>query len=233
MQTIHFEGEGREATRELAARFEAEAPRWSAAAPAAVGALRRHLATLEALDRQLGGHARLGLEDAEDLVAEALTELARVEAASRSGGPDGALADVILGVTLWALRHGLELTFVEPAVNALAVRSNGARSREALAAAFGLAQGVIAAVAPRLSPDLERSNPERPWRLLHVNLAITAIRTEDPAMMDFAFDALEQALPDERAAFFSEALALSLAPGIALPVQEAIGRRHRKWTEPR
>ena len=38
-------------------------------------------------------------------------------------------------------------------------------------------------VTPLLSADLERSNPERPWRILHINFAITAIRTEDPAMM--------------------------------------------------
>ena len=28
-----------------------------------------------------------------------------------------------------------------------------------------------------LTPSLERSDPQRPWRLLHVNLAITAIRS--------------------------------------------------------
>ena len=233
MQPIHFGGEAREATRELLARFEAEAPRWSTSAPAQVASLRRHLATLEAIERQHGGPARLALEDADTLVAETLAELARLEAASRASRPDEAVADLVLGVTLWALRRDVELTFVEPIVNALAVRSNAARSREALAAAFAFAQGVIAAVAPRLSPDLERSNPERPWRLLHVNWAITAIRTEDPAMMAFAFDALEEALPDERAGFFSEALALSLAPGIAHGVRQAIGERHRKWTEPR
>jgi len=63
--------------------------------------------------------------------------------------------------------------------------------------------------------------------------AITAIRTEGPARMAFAFDALEHALPDESAGFFSEAVALSLAPGIAPAVQQAIGERHRKWTDPR
>ena len=61
-------------------------------------------------------------------------------------------------------------------------------------------------------------------------IAITAIRTEDPAMMDFAFDALDDALPGERAGFYSEALALALAPGIAPAVRSRIEARHRKWT---
>jgi len=233
MQTISFGGEGGEATRELIARFESRAPAWSATAPARIDSLRRRLATLQALDSRHGGYAHLALEDAGGLVTEVLEELAEVEADTRGATPDETMADVVLGTVLWALRHAVEIEFVAPVVNALAVRSNAARSREEVAAAFGLAQGVIAHVAPRLSADLERSNPERPWRLLHVNLAITAIRTEDPAMMAFAFDALERALPDEACGFFSEALALSLAPGIAPAVREAIAERHRRCTEDR
>jgi len=92
---------------------------------------------------------------------------------------------------------------------------------------------VIANITPLLSADLERSNPERPWRILHINFAITAIRTEDPAMMDFAFDALDEALPGERGGFYSEALALVLAPGVAPAVRERIEARHLKWTADR
>ena len=136
-----------------------------------------------------------------------------------------AVADITLGAAVWGLRHDIALHPVEPVVNALAQRSNQARTPGELAAVFGLMQGVIASVAPRLAPDLERSNPERPWRLLHANLAITAIRTEDPAMLEFAFDALQQALPDEAATFFGEALALALAPGIAPAVRAALERR--------
>ncbi|HXN14864.1 MAG TPA: hypothetical protein VN878_00720, partial [Usitatibacter sp.] len=91
-------------------------------------------------------------------------------------------------------------------------------------------QGVVAYVAPRLAADLERSNPERAWRILHLNFAITAIRSEERALMDFAFDALDEALPDERAGFYAEALALALAPGIAPAVREQIEARHFKWT---
>jgi|SRR5688572_17603745 len=233
MQAIQFGGEGREATGELLARFERGAPAWGATAPERVDSLRRQLATFEALERRQGGHGRLALEDSETVVAQVLSDLARLESEARGAQPDEALADVVLGVALWAIRHGIDIGFAEPVVNALAVRSNAARTREELAAAFGLAQGVISHVAPRLSPDLERSNPERAWRLLHVNLAITAIRTEDPAMMSYAFDALERALPDECAGFFAEALALALAPGIAPEVRDAIATRHRKWTDQR
>jgi hypothetical protein len=208
---LHFGDEGQRATRELLRRFD------EAASEASAG-LRAPLATLESIDRQYGGAGALPLEGADELVASLLVPL-------ESLGDD----ELILGVALWALRHEVPLTVVEPVVNALARRSNAARTREELAAVFGLMQAVIANVAPRLAADLERSNPERPWRLLHANLAITAIRTEDPAMMDFAFDALDRALPDERAGFYAEALALALAPRVAPAVRERLEARQARW----
>ena len=110
-------------------------------------------------------------------------------------------------------------------VNALAERSNQASSKEELRAVIALMHAVIARVRPRLGADLERSNPERPWRLLHANLAITAIRTEEAALMDAAFDALDAALPDEAPSFYAEARALALNPGISPVVRETLDKR--------
>src|SRR5258706_1329755 len=211
IQPIRFGDEGQAATRELLRRFDALA---GGAAPQ----LRAQLATLERLDRQYGGTAPIELEDVEELVANIVTALAALDD-----------PDLVIGAALWAQRHDVAVSAVEPVANALAQRSNEAAGKQELAAVFGLMQGFIAHVAPRLAADLERSNPERPWRILHVNLAITAIRTEDAAMMEFAFDALDAALPDDRRGFYSEALAVALAPGIAPAVHAAIAVRHSKW----
>jgi len=196
IQPIKFGDEGQVATRELLRRFDASAG-------SGRKELRAQLATLENLDRQCGGMGRIPLEDVEGLVAGIVAELATFDD-----------PDLVVGVALWALRHQVELTQVEPVVNALAQRANRAAGKQELAAVFGLMQGFIAHVAPRLRADLERSNPERPWRILHVN---------------FAFDALDAALPDERAGFYSEALAVALAPGIDRGVREKIARRHTQW----
>ena len=218
IQPIRFGDEGQVATRELVLRFEAIA-RQAPLPAAALQRMRAGLAALEALDRQYGGMAALPVEDADERVASLATDLAYLED-----------DDLIVGVALWAIRHDVALGVVEPVVNALARRSNRAASKQEIAAVFGLMQGLIAHVAPRLSADLERSNPERPWRVAHVNFAITAIRTEDPAMIDHAFDALDAALPDERAGFYAEALALALAPRIAPAVRERIEARQLKWS---
>jgi hypothetical protein len=227
IHTIQFGDEGQVATRELTRLVESLAPLRFASWPA----VRDHVATLESLDRQYGGNAKLPLEDVDTVVAAIHAELAQWEADAqrRKLAASEALDSAAIGVALWAMRHDVAIDVPEPVVNALARRANQARGPQEAAAAFALMQGVIAHVAPRLSADLERSNPERPWRLLHANLAITAIRTEDPSMMGFAFDALDAALPDERASFYAEARALSLAPGISPVVRDLIEARCARW----
>lgn len=210
---IAFADDGRRATRDLLRRFDGLAP---GRIPRGVDRLEAgaRLETLEAIDRQYGGNTALPLEDVADLVSSILADLARID--------DG---ELVIGVALWAIRHGVAIEAPEPVVNALANRSNGAHDRQELAAVIAITQALIANVRPRLGHDLERSNPERPWRLLHANLAITAIRTEDASLMDSAFDALDAALPDEAQSFYAEARALALAPGISLVVRERIELR--------
>jgi hypothetical protein len=210
VQKIQFGDEGEAATRALAKRYAA-----TAGEP-----LAGYLRTFEGIDRKHGGSGPLPLEDAPE-VADAAIEAAHAQ------GED----DLVIGIALWAMRHEVALRAIDPVVNALARRSNDARGGQELAAVFGLMQGFIAHVAPSLAADLERSNPERPWRVLHANFAITAIRSEEPPLMAYAFDALDAALPGERAGFYSEAMALALAPRIAPAVREAIAERHRRWTQ--
>ncbi len=239
IKKIAFGDEGLGATAELLARLPGLRLRAVAASADLAGnadRTQRGLETLASLDRSHGDDGRIGVEGAGELVSAILTDLARIEAAAVRS-PDARLlaetADCLLGVAVWALRHQVSVDPVEPVVNALAHRANGARNKKELAALFGLTQAILAHVAPRLAADLERSNPERPWRILHANLAITAIRTEEAALMDHAFDALDEALPEERAGFYSEALALALSPGIAPAVRERIEARHLKWTAAR
>jgi len=177
--------------------------------------LAARIALLQALDKQYGERAPLPLEEVDTLVASILSDRAI------AADPDAAIA-----VGSWAIRHGVEITAPEPVVNALAMRSNAARAKAELARIFEEMRLLAAHLEPRLGADLERSNPERPWRILHVNLAITAIRTEDPVLIAAAFDALDRALPEERAAFYAEALALALSPRVDATVRRMIEERH-------
>lgn len=229
---ISFGDAGQAASRDLLQQFDKLATRIAQVGSPVMEKLRGELKTLEAIDRQYGGTGPLPLEDAEALAAATLTDLAHLETDCRHEGEEIvlAIARLAVAVALWAVRHQVALTVAEPATNALAHLSNCARGKAELLAVFGVMQGVIDNVRPALEADLERSNPQRPWRLLHVNLAITAVRTEDSTLMERAFDALDAALPDERAAFYAEALSLAVGPRVAANVRAAIERRHRRWT---
>jgi hypothetical protein len=198
---------------------------------ALVAAIADFLEVSERLDADYGPDGVLPLNDADAATDEALrcaTELDgwldRFELASFR--PQ--LFAVMLGIGLWAMRHELPLATPEPIVNALAFRANEADTRQDTAATYALMQGFIVHLAPQLKADLERSNPERPWRLLNLNFAITAIRTGDAALMRYAFDTLNTYLPDERAGFYAEAYTLATQPGFPVETRGLIETEHAR-----
>ena len=190
------------------------------------------LAVCAQLDAEYGADNTLPVQDAGDAADEALRCATELDAwldrfELSSGRPT--LYAVMLGIGLWAMRHQLPLSSPEPIVNALAFRANEASTKQDTAAAFAMMQGFIAHLAPGLDADLERSNPERPWRLLNLNFAITAIRTGDAALMRFAFDTLNAHLPEERAGFYEEACALAAQPGFPMEARGLIEAEHARW----
>jgi hypothetical protein len=199
---------------------------------ALVAAVSEFIEVSERLDFEYGTDGALPLEDAGEAADEALRASIELDAwldrfdlvAHRSE-----LHAVILGIGIWAMRHELPLQTTEAIVNALATRSNEAQSKQETAAAYALMQGFIVHLAPQLKADLERSNPERPWRMLNLNFAITAIRSGDAALMRYAFDTLNAHLPDERAGFYEEACTVALQPGFPLDTRALIEAEHAKW----
>jgi hypothetical protein len=193
------------------------------------------LGVMARLDRQYGADGTLPIEDAPDAVDEALRALAELESwlirfALHEHFPR--MHAIEIGIGYWAMRHGLPVYVVEPIVNALAEQSNAAVSRQETAAVFAMQQGFIRHFSPALQADLERSNPQRPWRLLNLNFAITAIRAGDAALMRYAFDTLNTHLPDERAGFYAEARALSCQPGFPDETKRLIEAEFARWTRP-
>jgi hypothetical protein len=199
---------------------------------ALVAAVSEFIEVSERLDFEYGADGVLPLEDAGDAADEALRAASELDgwldrfdlAAHRSE-----LHAVILGIGIWSMRHELPLHTIEAIVNALATRSNEAESKQETAAAYALMQGFIVHLAPQLKADLERSNPQRPWRMLNLNFAITAIRSGDAALMRYAFDTLNNHLPDERIGFYEEACTIAMQPGFPLDTRGLIEAEHAKW----
>ncbi len=187
------------------------------------------------LDRDYGADAALPLADAEYAVQEALRALGEIIAALEQfdlAGERSAWQAVVIGVGLWAMRHNLAIAGPEGIVNALAERANNAQTTQDTAATYALMQGFITHLKPQLGSDLERSNPERPWRMLNLNFAITAIRSGDAELMRYAFGTLNEHLPDESAGFYQEAYALASQPGFPAETRGLIEAEMRKATHP-
>ena len=185
------------------------------------------------LDREYGPDGPLPIEDATEATDETLRCLAELEIwLDRLNLADlkTNLHTVMLGVGLWAMRHDCPIQTAEPLVNALADRANNAMTRQDVAAAYGMMQGFIEFLGPTLSADLERSNPQRPWRLLNLNFAIAGIRSGDETLMRFAFDKLNRHLPDDREGFYAEALQMAEQAGLPEDAQALIRGQAVKWT---
>ena len=191
------------------------------------------LTLMRQLDREYGADFRLPMEDTADAVDAALRSLAELESCLiRFDLPEqlANLQSVEIGICYWAMRHAVSITTVEPVVNALAARSNAATSKQEMAAIFAMMQGFIHHIAPGHESDLERSNPQRPWRLLNLNFAITAIKSEDLKLVRYAFDRLNQYLPDEREGFYAEAHAVASLPGFPADTKRLIETEMARWT---
>jgi hypothetical protein len=202
------------------------------APPQLINTIYEILALMEKLDKEYGAEGALPIEDAEELSDHAiryLAELGNWLPRLELGRLQTALNDSIIGVTLWAVRHECAIGVAEPIVNALALRANDAGSKEALAAIYGIQQGVIKHLAPRYQHDLEKSDPQRPWRILNLNFAIVAIRAQDMRMMSYAFKTLGDNLPEECPGFFDEALTLAQHPAFSDEVKDILLGEQSRW----
>jgi hypothetical protein len=192
------------------------------------------LSAMREVDQECGGDGLLPLEDAAAATDQALHCLAELEswlqrldlAPLRSD-----LHTIVLDIGFWAMRHECQVLSAEPIVHALVGRANAAASRQEVAAVYGMMQGFLEMFAPALGADLERSNPQRPWRLLNLNFAVSGIRSGDEMLMCYAFAKLNENLPDERAGLYADALQLAGHAGLAEAGQTVIRGEQLKWTK--
>ncbi len=139
------------------------------------------------------------------------------------------IEDVALHMAQWITQHAGRITVLEPVVNALARQANATQDPAVLATLFASARSVVASAAPAF---VEMRDPTvlQPWLTLHFNCAITATRTQQPELMNAAFDLLEDHLPRHCAAFYEEGLRESAKQVYSDPVRAMMRERLSKWT---
>lgn len=158
-----------------------------------------------------------------------LSELSSIAAVLDHDDPARGLKNLCLPMAVWTARHGGEIRHLDPVVNALAYFAKHNTSPDTMADLLALTNEIFEAVNPRVSEDLDRSDPSRPWRLLLLNRAIIATRTLKPTLMEPVFDSLVEYLPEEAARFFEEALEQMDALAYPEPVRQIMTRYYQAF----
>ncbi len=195
-------------------------------------AMRQTEASLADNDALQGGH-RASAEDVTELgeyALELFDQSLRWAKHLKLSGVFDSLQAFTIELARWIARHGGQLLNMEPVADALARSANGTRDAHELVALYQAMGEVINAAAPLIRQDLEKSNPGRPWRVLHLNRAIVATRTHQPDLMDEAFSLLIERLPEEAAGFFTQGMEQMELLNYPRHVREVMTRYYRKWS---
>lgn len=135
-----------------------------------------------------------------------------------------------IAMARWIARHGGQLLHLEPVADALARSANRTQDPGELLALYQAMGEIINAAAPVIRQDLEKTNPGRPWRVLHLNRAIVATRTHQPDVMEEAFAVLTEHLPEDAAGFFAQGMEQMDLLNYPPHVREVIDRYYRTWS---
>ncbi len=161
-----------------------------------------------------------------------LDELAQQATALKQADLANEIECLTLPYALWFARHGSELRQLAGVVNALAHFANQASRPQTMAELYIQCCELIEAASPGLE-DSASGNPEHPWRQLLLNRAIVATRSHNPELMEPAFDAIVESLPQDAAGFFTEGMEQMAIIDYPAPVREVVRRYFLACTSPR
>ena len=134
-----------------------------------------------------------------------LGELARLGQDFGLGLQTRAIRDLCFPFALWIARHGGEFATLEPVADAVAELANRLSDPETLSELYGQINELLEAAAPAIARSSER-RPTLALRILLLNRAIVATRSHRPALMEEAFVAVAELLPEDAPRFFEEAM---------------------------
>ncbi len=140
------------------------------------------------------------------------------------------LKKIVLSVADWIMRHGGQIQSLEPVVDALAVAANSTQDQSTLEELTRFMGRVRTACSDAIRNDLERYNPGRPWRILHLNRSIAATRSHNLALMRTVFDELVEILPEDASQFFKQGMHEMDRLNYPGPVRELVQEYFDRYT---
>ena len=182
------------------------------------------------------GQCEAGTPDLGNLGDHGIDLLARLAAlAGRLRLPQHArqVEGLALPLACWIARRGGELGHPAPVVNAAGALANSLKAPDDLATLCGLMSEVVDALSPQVTQDRDAADSTRPWRVLLLNRAIVATRSNRPDLMEPAFAAVGEALPGDAPEFFREAMGQMEALNYPPQVRAVVQRFVDAWCERR
>ncbi|TCV86707.1 hypothetical protein EDC63_10668 [Sulfurirhabdus autotrophica] len=201
--------------------------------PQLIDAMNQFFIIFEKLDNDQSSHDHISKDEISQMGEHAigcLMDLSvwadRLKLPKEKAGID----QVALGTAHWLIQHRGEIRILEPIVNALAIKANTTENKEALIALFHVISDVIEHSSSAIKSDLEKSDPTRPWRILNLNFAIVATRSQNTDLMVKAFDRLGHNLPEDCPSFFEEGLKQAEKPSFGPEIKTIMKDYFSKWT---
>jgi len=162
-----------------------------------------------------------------------LAEMSKIAATLRVERRSRDLEALCFPLALWIVRNGGEISTLEPVVNALAQVANRFTKQADLEQLYFMVGELVEAVTPSLSEDLERSNPMRPWRVLLLNWGIIATRSYRPQLMNQAFRAIIEHIPEDAPEFFRQGMEQMEALDYPGEVRRVMTEYFEAWNLPK
>ena len=213
--------------------LESNLPAGAQVTPDQLGeAISQFLLVFDKLDLEYGENGPILFDDVNQLGDHAigfLMDLAYWAERLRLPKSKMELEKTALGIAHWVIRHEGELRTLEPIVNHLAASANLTQEPATLNALAQVISDTIEHTAAEIKADLEKSDPTRPWRILNLNYAIVATRSQDIELMRRAFDTLSRNLPEDCADFFEQGMQQVQKNNFAQPVRETIQDYFNRW----
>ena len=148
---------------------------------------------------------------------------------NKTGEQSRDLIRLSVPASLWVARHGGKLSQIDMLVNSLAGYANEISEPHVLGELAAVIKEVIDACDNDIRTDLDQANMMRPWRILNLNYGIVATRSHQPELIEQAYDALANNLPQDARQFFKEGLQQMDAIGYPDEVRAVVERYNNMW----
>lgn len=152
---------------------------------------------------------------------------------TQSPANDRLIKMLAISTGMWIIKKGGEIRHLDLIVNAIATFANQTKYLYHLEELYEVSLFILMATDDRIKADHDKTNTQRPWRLLCINHAIIATRSGNCELVKPAFDRLIQYLPDDAKMFFARGMKEVRTGSYPFSVRNIVIAYHNMYSQQR